>query len=501
MTGQQVEPHLFVVIGGTGDLMRRKLLPALAELARRRVLGQRHAIVAGSRRADQTDGSFRVWARDALEEAGLPSDDASRWCDAALHFQHLGDGTEDAYRGLAKRVASLEQTHGLPGNRVFYLALPPGAFPSAIRGLGETGLHRGPGWTRLVIEKPFGHDLESARQLNELAHRYFDESQIYRIDHYLGKETVQNLLVFRFANAMFESLWNRDRVESVQITVAEDLGVEQRAGYYDRVGALRDMIQNHVTQLVSLIGMEVPGAFEAEQVRHEKVKLLRAVAPIQPANVVFGQYGPGTGEGRPVPGYRDEEGVGGDSLTETFVAMRLDIDTWRWQGVPFYIRTGKRMARRLTQIAIIFRRAPVCLFESMGDCATRPNVLVLTLQPDEGFALCVDVKVPEEPFALRTLPLHFFYHEAFGKIPDAYQNLLLDVLTGDQTLFVHAQETEASWQLYAPLLRGSLQPRSYAAGSWGPTDADELLARDGREWIGPIDATALHDAAAYPRPR
>ncbi|MDX1577157.1 MAG: glucose-6-phosphate dehydrogenase, partial [Gemmatimonadota bacterium] len=348
------------------------------------------------------------------------------------------------------------------------------------------GLNRSSGWTRLVVEKPFGRDLDSARELNRLIHAHFDEGQVYRIDHYLGKETVQNLLVFRFANPIFESLWSRDRVECVQITVSEDLGIGSRAGYYDRAGALRDMVQNHVAQLLALVGMEVPAGFEADPVRYEKIKLLGAIREIGPDDVVFGQYARGTVDGEAVPGYLEEAGVDPESDTETFVALRLAFDTWRWQGVPIYVRTGKRLPRRLTQIAVTFQAPPVCLFESMGMCETPPNVLFLTLQPDEGFALLVDVKVPGEPFRLATLPLDFFYKQVFGPIPDAYQTLLLDVLTGDQTLFVHADEAEASWELFEPLLEADRNVHLYRAGTWGPDAADELLARHGHGWIEPV---------------
>ncbi len=492
MTSPSVQPNIFVIFGATGDLTRRKLLPALAKLAKNGHIGDNNAILGIARDTTLDDARFRERSREALAEARVSSDTANRWCESSLYYEPSGAGTAEDYQRLTARIEEIERTHDLRGNRTFYLALPPRAFPGTIARLGEAGLNRSKGWTRLVIEKPFGRDLDSARELNALVHRHFEESQVYRIDHYLGKETVQNLLVFRFANAMFESLWNRDRVDNVQITVAESLGVEQRAGYYDNVGALRDMVQNHVTQLVSLVGMEVPGVYTAEGVRYEKIKLLRAVAPIEAEDVVFGQYAGGEMDGHPAVGYLDEPGVASSSRTETFVAMKLEIDTWRWQGVPFYVRSGKRLPRRVTQIAVTFRRPPVCLFESMGTCATRPNVLFLTLQPDEGFALNVEVKVPGEPFQLQTLPLHFLYKEAFGSIPDGYQTLLLDVFTGDQTLFVHGEETEVAWNLYTPLLSADIDVHQYSAGSWGPQHANRLLSRAGHHWHGLVAVGEQH---------
>ena len=495
MSVSRVDPHLFVVFGGTGDLMQRKLLPAIGQLQKRGLLGERNALLGVSRRGEYDDESFRNWARQALRYGGLNDEEVSQWCDSCLYYQRIGDGEVDDYRRLASRIDEIDNLRSLEGNRTLYLALPPAAFLPTINGLGAAALQGSDGWTRLVIEKPFGHDLTSARQLNALAHSFFDESQIYRIDHYLGKETVQNLLVFRFANSIFESLWNRDRIDNVQITVAESLGVEERAGYYDQAGALRDMVQNHATQLLSLVAMEVPGEFSADAVRYEKVKLLQAVAPIRPADVVFGQYVAGRIGDQPVPGYREEPGVPRDTHTDTFAAVKLEIDTWRWQGVPFYIRTGKRMPQRLTQIAVSFRRPPVCLFKSVGVPETRSNVLVLTLQPDEGFHLCVDVKIPGEPFRLLPIPLHFLYKEAFEPIPDAYQTLLLDVLRGDQTLFVHNLETEASWELYAPLIDGQFNVHTYESGSWGPQQAEDLLASHGHTWLNASNIADFHDRA------
>ncbi len=479
-----MESNLFIVMGGTGDLMRRKLLPALFHVAQQGVLEKGCLILGVARASDLDDEAYRAWAREALAEAGLDSGNGpGSWCDECLFFQTIGRGRGEDYRALAERIAGLEAAMGLPGTRAFYLALPPGAFPATIEGLGAAGLNRSRGWTRLVVEKPFGRDLASARVLNGLVHRHYDESQIYRIDHYLGKETVQNLLVFRFANPVFESLWNRDRVDSVAITVAEDLGVEDRAGYYEQAGAVRDMLQNHLTQLLSLVAMEVPVAFDADAIRNEKVKVLRAIEPLAMDDVVFGRYTAGRIDGQSVPGYLEEPGVAPDSQTETLVALKLGIDNWRWQGVPFYLRTGKRMPRRLTQIAVTFKRAPVWLFAPFDACDVHRNILHLTVQPDEGFDLCFEVKAPGEPFDLRTQSLDFDYESAFGSLPDAYETLLLDVMQGDQTLFVRADEVEAAWRVYAPLLGSGHEVRVYPAGTWGPSEADALLDRQGDRWV------------------
>ena len=472
----EVEPHIFIVFGGTGDLMRRKLLPALRHLASRGHLGKRLVILGVARNAELNDESFRALASAALAAAPSPAYEADgKWCAECLFYQTIGKGTQENFRALAARIKELEKGHKLPGNRAIYLALGPGAFSPTITRLAEAGLNRSPGWTRLVIEKPFGRDLASAKELNQLVHRHFEESQIYRIDHYLGKETVQNLLAFRFANALFESVWNRDRVESVEITVAESLGIETRAGYYESAGALRDMVQNHLTQLLTLAAMEVPAAFEADAIRDEKVKVLRSISPIRKEGVVLGQYDSGKIDGEAVPAYLEEPGVAPDSRTESFAALRLEIGNWRWQGVPFYLRTGKRMAERVSRIEVRFRRSPVTFFQPFDGCNVHSNALVITLQPDEGFDLHFEVKSPGQSMDLKTHRLSFRYEEAFEPLPDGYQTLLLDILTGDQTLFVRDDEVEASWRLYTPLLDQPLPVSPYTAGSWGPSEAERLL--------------------------
>ncbi len=474
--GVPVEPSLFVILGATGDLTRRKLFPALAHLVSRGLVGEKFLVLGVGRNRDISDESFRETAHQIVESTRPRP---SQWCDECVFYQAVSDGEAD-YRALAARIEEIERSHGMPGNRVFYLALPPAAFGPTIQALGSVGLNRSPGWTRIVIEKPFGRDLQTAEALNRTAHESFDEPQIFRIDHYLGKETVQNLLVFRFANAIFESLWNRDHVESVRITVAESIGVEQRAAYYEQAGALRDMVQNHATQLATLVAMEVPVAYEAEAIRAEKIKALKSVAPIRPDDVVFGQYVAGVVDGQPVPAYQQEPGVAPGSRTETFAAVKLNFDNWRWQGVPFYIRTGKRLPERLTQIDITFRRPPVCMFRSAGAPQMHSNLLRIVLQPHEGFSLYFDVKAPGDHLRLTALPLHFEYQEAFGPLADAYETLILQILTGNQTNFVHAMWVEESWRIYTPVLHQDLPVHPYPAGSWGPEEANRFFPPSGQ---------------------
>ncbi len=495
------ESCVFVIFGGTGDLMRKKLLPSLFRMEQNGALTRNCQILGVARDRALTDKLFRAWARKALADLGFsPSD--PHWCDNCLHYQAVESGNEEDFSALAARIEALEGKLGAgarrakpsaasstrrakpeasTGNRVLYLALPPMAFEGTIESLGKAGLNRSRGWTRLVVEKPFGHDLESALRLNALVHKYFDEAQVYRIDHYLGKETVQNLLAFRFGNALFESSWNRDHIKSVQISVAEQTSIGSRAGYYENTGALRDMVQNHLTQLLTLTAMEVPAAFAADSIRFEKVKVLRSVAPIARNAIVLGQYAPGKVDGKKLTGYLDEPGVAKGSRTETFVAVRLEVQNWRWQGVPFYLRTGKSMPRRSTRIVIDFRKPPVALFRNVGRGPHR-NILAINVQPDQGFDLSFEVKSPGDRFSLRTEHMQFRYPEIADTLWDGYETLLLEILRGDQTLFVHADETEASWRLYAPLLRRRAAPHPYAAGSWGPEAADTLIEGTGVHW-------------------
>jgi glucose-6-phosphate 1-dehydrogenase len=348
---------------------------------------------------------------------------------------------------------------------------------------GVVGLNRSPGWTRVVFEKPFGRDLESAQELNRLIHQRFDESQVYRIDHYLGKETVQNVYTFRFANPIFESTWNRDRIQAVEITVAEDLGVGTRAGYYDHAGALRDMVQSHLTQLLTLVAMEPPSDFSSDSIRDAKVQVLRSISGVDPAHIVYGQYAEGTVDGVPVAGYLDEPGVQPDSKTATFAGLRIDIPNYRWAGVPFFLRTGKRLPRRTTQVALTYKQAPICVFHGIADdCPLSPNVIVLTLQPDEGFEVRFELKAPGDPPRVVSKPLHFDYEAEFEIIPDAYQTLLYDVMIGDQTLFVRSDEVEESWRIYSPLLEQDIEAHPYPAGTWGPAETIRDLALWTDEW-------------------
>jgi glucose-6-phosphate 1-dehydrogenase len=479
------EPCLFVILGATGDLMGRKLLPALYSLKRRGALPEHTVLLGVDLKTDLNDDGFRARCRQDLIDTGIAEKDLPSNFGRHLFYQPLPKGNTNDFPGLGQRILSIEKDFDLKGNRVFYLALPPTAFPPAIQGLGEAGLSKSPGWTRIVIEKPFGHDLDSAEKLNDCVHKYFSEDQVFRIDHYLGKETVQNILVFRFANSLFEPLWNRDRIASVEVSVAESLGVEHRAKYYEGAGALRDMVQNHLTQLVTLMAMEVPPAFEAEAIRHEKAKVLRSVMPINHSDVVFGQYGRGKIDGKEVPAYVEEPGVAKDSQVETFVALRLWIENWRWHGVPFFLRTGKRLAERESHISINFRRPPIAMFPERGSSPIDSNKLVITIQPDEGFDLRFEIKKPGDTVELQNQSLRFRYSDVFKPLPEAYETLLLDVLKGDPMLFVRDDWVEDSWRLYTPLLQNRPPVHIYPAGSWGPPEADQLMCGVADGWTNP----------------
>lgn len=493
MSTERAEPAVFVILGGTGDLSRRKLLPALGRLQEAGQLRDCH-LVGVSRDHSMTDEAFRAIALESMTASGVSAEAARELCQERLHYQCLGQQDEADFSALGARIEALEAAHDLPGNRVFYLALPAPAVEPAAIAIGEAGLKGRRGWSRLVVEKPLGTDLQSAAALVESMHRHHSEEEIYRIDHYLGKETVQNLLAFRLGNPIFESLWNRDRIHSVQISVSESLGVGRRAGFYEGVGAIRDMVQNHMTQLMCLIAMEAPPVITAEAVRYEKIKVLRSVAPILRSDAVLGRYEAGRVNGEQVRGYLEEPGVPAGSTTETFAALRLYIKNWRWQGVPFFLRTGKRMPRRLTRIGVRFREAPVCMFDSDGVCTVEPNLLLLTLQPEEGFSLHIGVKHPGTTSSLAQIPLTFRYSDFFPEMADAYQTLLLDVLTGDKTLFVHADEVLESWKIYQPMLDRPPALASYPAGSRGPQEAESLAIpeRDLFETFAP-DGLCIED--------
>ena len=487
------EPFALVIFGASGDLTRRKLVPALWSLYATRTLPEPFTIL-GTSRTELTDEAFRGQMREAVTafaRVKIPSDVV--WDRFAQNlFYAAGDPSQpDLYARLRQRLEELERKRGGPTNRIFYAATPPSLYDDIAEQLGRAGLAQAPnGWTRIVIEKPFGRDLESARALNRQLTSVFKEEQLYRIDHYLGKETVQNILVFRFANEIFEPVWNRNHVAEVQMTVAETIGVEGRGSYYEEAGALRDMIQNHMLQLLCLIAMEPPVTFDAGPVRDEKNKVLQAVRPIDPAKVdevaLRAQYGPGYVNGRPVPGYRQEKGVKPDSTTETYAALRLQLDNWRWAGVPFYLRTGKRMTKRVSEIAIRFHRTPHLIFRR-GNTGVMPNVLLIRIQPDEGISLTVAAKEPGPDLKLGPVTLDFKYNEVFGgEPPEAYERLLLDVIHGDATLFARGDWVERAWELLQPIIDAwSATPAAlpvYEAGSWGPPEADDFIARDGGAW-------------------
>ena len=494
-------PVQLVLFGAAGDLAHRKLIPALYDLYREGHLSDRVQII-GADRVEMDDDGFRAFSREAAATLGRfypESADAESWAAFASRLTYVqGDVMEpETFDRLAEKLDALTPKGDKP-ERVFYLSVAPFLVEAIGAGLAHARLLRDPERSRLVVEKPFGMDLESARELDKMLLKTADECQIYRIDHYLGKETVQNILAFRFANALFEPIWDRRYIDHVQITVAETVGVEHRGGYYERAGALRDMIQNHLLQLLCLVAMEPPVAFEADEIRNKKVDVLRAVRPITPEAVsevaVRGQYGPGYVGGESVPGYRTEPDVSAHSTTETYAALKLEIDNWRWHGVPFYLRTGKRMPRRVSEISIQFCPVPHRAFPAGADEAWRPNRLILRIQPDEGIVLRFQAKRPGPNMLLHPVGMRFEYDEAYGEAsPDAYETLLLDAIKGDATLFMRADQVEAAWRLVQPVLdawSGAVPPEfpNYASGTWGPAAADRLLAHDGRAWNEPLAA-------------
>ncbi len=505
-TGQIEEtlsPCVFVLFGATGDLTHRKIVPALYSLHEQKLLPDPFVILAFARR-DKDDATFREDLRAAVKEFApkLPAD-GPEWDSFAQNVFYLRSTLDDpqGYQRLSERLKQLDAERGMRGNRLFYLATPPDNFSEIIQHLGEAGLNKpghADGWARLIIEKPFGYDLESARKLNAELNAVFSEDQVYRIDHYLGKETVQNILVLRFANQIFEPLWNQKYIDHVQITVAETLGMEGRGSYFDQAGITRDMVQNHALQVLTLIAMEPPVALAADAVRDEKVKVLKCIRPFTPEDVaqytVRGQYGPGaiqTDKGaEQVPGYRQEEGVDPHSTTETFAAFRFALENWRWAGVPFYVQAGKRLPRRATEVFIRFKAIPEVLFARLACADVRPNVLTIRIQPDEGASLEISSKAPGPQMKVEPVRMNFQYGSSFkAPIRDAYERLILDAVRGDASLFARNDEVEAAWSVVTPILDAwrnlscPLFP-NYAAGTWGPETANALLT-EGRAWHKP----------------
>ncbi|HVB59654.1 MAG TPA: glucose-6-phosphate dehydrogenase [Ktedonobacteraceae bacterium] len=496
---QSTEPCAMVIFGATGDLTHRKLLPALYNLALEHPLPAGFSVIGFARRP-YNDDIFRQQALESINQYSRQKPvNPQVWDSFASGIYYLQSAFHDpaGYERLNSLLNQLDQERGTAGNRIFYLSTPPSQYPEIIQRLGAAGLNRNrKGWTRIIVEKPFGHDMGSAIELNRQVAKVFREEQVYRIDHYLGKETVQNILVFRLANGIFEPVWNRRYVDHVQITVAENIGLEGRGSYYEESGAIRDMVQNHMLQLLTLVAMEPPIAFDANPVRDEKVKVLHALQPLTGKDVVTqtirAQYGPGWVSGQPVSGYTEEAGVSPTSTTETYVAMKIFIDNWRWADVPFYLRTGKHLPKRVTEIAIQFKQAPLMLFKrSEAHGQVEPNILVLRIQPDEGISLKFGAKVPGTEMQIRSVNMDFFYGSSFVRQqPEAYERLILDCMVGDSTLFTRRDEVEAQWGFIQGILdEWKNEPRetilTYDAGSWGPQIADEFIWRDGRRWRRP----------------
>ncbi len=480
------DPCAFVIFGASGDLTQRKLIPALYSLAYRRLLPENFAVL-GVARSEESDDEFRSRMEDAVKEHARDPFRQDVWDFLAGGMRYVATdfADEKGEDRVGKVLTELDEERGTNGNRLYYFAVPPSAIGTLVQQLGEQ--RSAEGWVRLIIEKPFGHNLESARELNALIQEHFAEHEIFRIDHYLGKETVQNMLALRFANGIFEPIWNRQFIDHVQITVAESIGIEGRSGYYEQAGAIRDIFQNHLLQLLALTAMEPPIDFTSEQVRNEKVKVLRSLHTPGPKSVVRGQYGRGFVEGEEVPGYREEEGVAPDSMTETYVAAKLFVDNWRWADTPFYVRMGKRLPRRETSIAIQFKRAPHPPFEETATEELRPNVLVVHVQPDEGVSLAIGAKVPGAGMKIRTVNMDFLYGGAFRTgLPEAYERLILDAMLGEATLFTRTDEVEEQWSLVDAIVAAWRRDRpgfpNYPAGTWGPPSAADLIERDARSW-------------------
>ncbi len=490
------DPCVMVIFGATGDLSGRKLLPAIYNLAKQRLLPAGFAVV-GAAIDDLSEDAYRKRVGDLITKFSRTQPVDSTVLNAfldAVFYVKVDFGKLEDFKALQRRLDELDHTRHIAGNRIYYCATPPPTYETITDQLKSAAMATGPGFHRIVVEKPFGFDLKSARELNRIVQRVFHEDSVYRIDHYLGKETVQNIMAFRFANSIFEPVWNTNLIESVQITAAEELGVEMRGAYYDKAGALRDIVQNHALQLLALVAMEPPIAFDATAVRDEKVKVLRAIRPIKDEEVarstVRGQYTKGWVLGESVAGYREEHAVAPGSLTETFAALRLYVDNWRWAGVPFYIRVGKRLPKRVTEIRILFKRPPHLTFGRDAAHEVDPNAITLRIQPEEGISLRFGAKVPSAGVKLRNVTMDFQYMSSFlVEAPEAYERLLLDCMIGDPTLFTRADEVETAWTLIDPIeaaWRDDRPPLTmYAAGTWGPSASDKLLQADGREWHRP----------------
>jgi glucose-6-phosphate 1-dehydrogenase len=482
-----------VIFGASGDLAKRKLIPALYELARQKMLSEKFVLV-GFSRSELSDEQYRQECREAVQKFARtkPVDEAvlKRIENATFYVRGEYDCEPDFAR-LKEKLAQLDSRFGTGGNHLFYLSTPPSTFEPIIACLGKGRDPSAKGWERIIIEKPFGRDLASAKALNALLHKYFSEDQVFRIDHYLGKETVQNLMVMRFANSIFEPIWNYKYIDHVQITVSETLGVGTRGGYYDKSGALRDMVQNHLFQLMALVAMEPPAALDAVSIRDEKVKVYKSVRPLRPEHVnqfsVRAQYTAGEAAGQKTPGYTKEKDVPPDSRTETFVALKLFIDNWRWSGMPFYLRTGKFLPEKISEIAVRFRSPPQTLFQKQCESPVYPNDLIVRVQPDEGISWRLNGKVPGGQMNIKSVALDFFYEKAFNvEPPEAYERLIFDAMLGDQTLFIRGDEVEAAWAVIDPIEKGWAEsktpPDTYAPGTWGPKGAFDLIELDGRRW-------------------